>query len=84
MDAEQCIGVEDEYQDVFTRCENVPFKRRVTGVVENVSTAVTPGSGTSVPGLDVGFEILWTRSLFPDLLATPLDPVIKRFGPQDY
>ena len=82
MNAEKCIGVEDERDNEFARSECAAVKGRVPRVGEGVAAVGTPNSGTVVPGLDGGFATFWTGCLFPGLLAAPLDLRIERLWPQ--
>ena len=84
MNAEKCIGVEDERNNEFARSECAAVKGRVPRVGEGVAAVGTSNSGTVVPGLDGGFATLWTGCLFPGLLTAPLDLRIERLWPQHY
>jgi hypothetical protein len=52
VDAEQGIGIEDEYEEEFTGGETAVCERRVPSICEAVAAVATPDSGTVVPSLE--------------------------------
>ena len=82
VDAKERVRVEDERDNDLSGSESTSFEGSVARISEHVPAVGTPDAGTAVPGLDSGFATLRAGSLFPSLLAAPLNLRIERLWPQ--
>lgn len=84
VDAEKCVGVEDERNDDLAGSKHVAFEGCIAGVGGDVAAVDTPDPRTIIPGLDGGFTALRTESLFLRLLTEPLNQEIEQLWAQHY
>jgi len=84
IDAEQCIGVEDERDIDLARTGRPASKERVPCVAEGTAARRTPDAKKIVLRLCTRFTTLRTGSVFPRSLAVPPDAETKRYWSQQY
>lgn len=80
IDAEQGIGVQNEGHEELAGGEFCVIEWRPKGVGTHESAATAPDTVEIVPRSDSCCTTLWTGSLFPDGLETPLDVTVERLG----
>lgn len=81
-DTEQYISVDYELDSNLARSERAAMEGCVPCVCEGIAARGTTDAETIVPGLYGGPTTLRTGSIFPRLLAAPLDLRIKRLWSQ--